>query len=138
MTVIRLQDGKPIVEDGKIGTTDNCCCEESGCPCPDTVQWGGNAQELTFTIGDTTCVLCMSADSLGSLNRVDGGCFYFAEYDLTACVGSFCLVQVVFDLGNLPECECHGNGDFCDYIVMAFSTILGSCVVDDVTAGNFC
>lgn len=32
MTVIRLQDGKAIVEDGKIGTEQACCCEQ-GCPC---------------------------------------------------------------------------------------------------------
>ena len=31
MTVIRLQDGKPIVEDGKVGTEQECCCEEQGC-----------------------------------------------------------------------------------------------------------
>jgi hypothetical protein len=81
----------------------------------------------------------MSADEIGSLSRQDGGgCYYFAEYDLTDCVGSFCLVKVVFELQNFPDCDCNGNGDNCDYIVTSWTTILGSCTVDDVTAGAFC
>jgi len=32
VTVIRLQDGKAIVEDGKVGTEQACCCEEEE-PC---------------------------------------------------------------------------------------------------------
>ena len=115
----------------------SACCE---CDCPLEVPWGGGTQELTFTIGGTTCVLCMSADEVGFLNRleVDGGCYYFADYDLTSCVGSFCLVQVVFELQNFPDCDCNGNGDNCDYIVTSWTTILGSCTVDDVTTGAFC
>lgn len=31
MTVIRLQDGKPILRDGKVGTEQACCCG-GGCP----------------------------------------------------------------------------------------------------------
>lgn len=115
----------------------SACCEE--CDCPDTVQWGSNTQELTFTIGATTCTLCMSADEIGSLSREgSGGCYYWTEYDLTSCVGSFCLVKVVFELSNFPECQCDGNGDFCDYLVSSWTTVLGSCVVDDITAGAFC
>lgn len=137
MTLIAFQGGKAIIKDGKIGTEQACCC---GCDCPLEVPWGGNTQELTFTIGGTTCVLCMSADTVGFLNRleVDNCDYYFAEYDLTDCVGSFCLVQVVFELQNFPECDCKGNGDYCDYIVTSWTTIVGSCTVDDVTAGSFC
>lgn len=115
----------------------SACCE--GCDCPLTVQWGGNTQELTFTIGGTTCTLCMSADEIGSLSKEDGGgCYYWAEYDLASCVGSACLVRVVFELQNFPDCECQGSGDLCDYIVTSWSTVLGSCVVDNVVAGVFC
>jgi hypothetical protein len=138
MSPLYLHNNKLLVVGGKLAVNEACCCEEPGCPCPDTVQWGGNAQELTFTIGGTTCTVCMSQDSLGSLNREDGGCYYFAEYDLSACVGSFCLVKVIFDLGNFPDCECEGNGDYCDYFIISWTTILGSCTVDDITAGAFC
>lgn len=117
----------------------SACCEEASCDCPLTVQWGGNAQNLTFTIDGNSCTLCMSADEIGSLSRQDGGgCYYWAEYDLSECLGSACLVRVVFELQNFPDCECNGSGDFCDYIVTAWITVLGSCSVDDVTAGDFC
>lgn len=139
MTLITFQDGKAVMRDGQVGTEQECCCGEASCDCPLTVQWGGNAAELTFTIGGNSCTLCMNADEIGSLSRQDGGgCYYWAEYDLSACFGSACLVRVVFELQNFPDCDCNGNGDYCDYIVAAWITVLGSCVVDDVTAGAFC
>lgn len=32
MTLITFQDGKPVLRDGKIGTEQDCCCQQDTCP----------------------------------------------------------------------------------------------------------
>jgi hypothetical protein len=59
VTVIRLQDGKAIVEDGKVGIAAECCC---GCAltcgedCQQTVtvnfSAGGFDGQITYTVAD--------------------------------------------------------------------------------------
>jgi hypothetical protein len=60
MTLITFQDGKVVMRDDKVGTEQECCCEEEEFVCDETcnktitVNWSNNGASgtLTYTIAD--------------------------------------------------------------------------------------
>ena len=44
MTQITFQDGKILMRDGKVGTGQGCCCNQTPCTC-------GNCSSYTLKIG---------------------------------------------------------------------------------------
>jgi len=144
-------NGKLLTVNGKLASDLSCCCGEGGggCDCPQYVPWGGNTQELTFTLNNNiVCSKCMSnslvnylnGSYLNRLNISNNPCLYEAEYDLyfENCYPQSCRVMVTFLLSNFPDCDCQGAGDYCDYTIVSWHVTLGTCQVIDITAGSFC
>jgi hypothetical protein len=60
VTQVRLQDGKPILEGGKVGVADACCCDDCASECGQNCQQtvtvnvsvAGYAAQLIFTVAD--------------------------------------------------------------------------------------
>lgn len=148
MSPLYLFNNKLLVRSeygNKLSIGPNCCCNSSSsvdyvyCDCPEIIPWGGNVQELTFTINGNNYTLCMNQSTYNGLIREQmNGCYYFGFYNLQAYVGSSCLIKVIYELGNFPGCACNGNGDFCDYLITSWTTTFGNCVATNVVAGNFC
>lgn len=59
MTLITFQDGKPVMRDGKVGTEQDCCCEQAECcaglvNCTIEYRVGfgdGTSEDRTYTFG---------------------------------------------------------------------------------------
>ena len=141
MSPLYLFNNKLLVRSdygNKLSIGSNCCCNNS-CDCPELVFWGSRTQELIFTINGNNYTLCMNQNSYynGLIREQIDGCYYFAFYDLQPYVGSSCLIKVIFELGNFPDCECNGTGDYCDYLISSWITI-GSCVATSIVAGGYC
>lgn len=139
VTTIAFKNGRVVFLAGRACTS---CCEPvaDGCDCPETVPWGDQTKELTFTVLDGdfefTCTLC--ADD-GTLTREPAGdCRYSAEYDLFPCLAVECAVKVIFDIGPFPACDCNGDGGGCEYAVVAWEVVGGACQVTDVSDGAAC
>lgn len=135
MTTIGFQNGRVLMTGGRV--CSGCC--ENQCDCPETMAFGGNSRELTFTVAGTDYVLCMTAAIGGTMSREPGAfCHYKANYNLTSSVGQTCFVRVVFEVSNFPDCDCTNTGDLCDYEPISWEVYDGACDVTNVVAGVFC
>jgi hypothetical protein len=115
-----------------------CSCCSPSCDCPSTINIGGNSRLIRATfVGGATCEVCMTAAPF--LVRVAGpSCQYSGLYTFTGCYGAQCQLQVFFNVSNFPECECNGSGDYCDYDAVAWTVVLGNCVVESLELPDIC
>jgi hypothetical protein len=47
-------------------------------------------------------------------------------------------LQVFFNISNFPECDCTVTGDYCDYDAVAWTVVLGNCVVESLELPDIC
>ena len=76
MTLITFQDGKPVFRDGKVGTEQECCCQQ-GCPC-------SLCDEDLISVVIEGQELLLSATDFGSLE------FCFVDEDPADCTQGPC------------------------------------------------
>lgn len=136
MTRIGVKNGKVLLKNGLICA--ECCNDTPSCDCGSTVNIGGNSRTIEVEFeGGTSCSICISAAPF--LSKVGtGGCNYSGFYTFTGCYGANCQLQITFSLSNFPGCECNGNGDYCDYEIVAWETVFGNCVATSLTLTDFC
>lgn len=127
MTLVRLENGQPILEDGKIGVEDACCCGDECSPltasfCCDGILplWDGINYFLDPFGGNATeCIdgtLYLFADSFVTDGTCFGGgaCTFNARVYYTA---TFTLNGECYDISNVAfhdvvftdvNCACEG------------------------------
>lgn len=138
MTLVTISGDKVVMRSGSVGTEASCCCGGAECDCPSTVNIGGAARLIQVTFqGGATCEACMTVAPF--LVRVSGpSCQYSGFYTFTDCYGAACQVQIFFDISNFPDCDCAGTGDNCEYDAVAWTVVLGDCVVESLTLTDYC